>query len=337
MTPPEGARVMTVEQGLARAAEILSEATDVALAGHVNPDADALGAMLGLAGFLRSRGVQTTCSYPNEPLDPPRWADLLPGSDRLVPVKDFPKEPAVMVTCDCAAFDRLGALGHAASRAGELIWIDHHRSNDGLGTVPVIDPTASSTCEIVYRLIEAMGGGLTDDAAACLYAGLVTDTGRFQYEATTPETLRVAARLREHDFDHSRLVQALYDDNRPAYLRLLGAALARLVEIPSADLVWTYLTQADLAASGVGAPETDDLIDVIRTARGVDVAALVKQQQDGRFKVSVRSRGGHDLAAAAAAFGGGGHRLAAGYTSQHGAEETIERLVEALRGNRVGP
>ena len=81
MTPPEGARVMTVEQGLARAAEILSEATDVALAGHVNPDADALGAMLGLAGFLRSRGVQTTCSYPNEPLDPPRWADLLPGSE----------------------------------------------------------------------------------------------------------------------------------------------------------------------------------------------------------------------------------------------------------------
>jgi len=76
---------------------------------------------------------------------------------------------------------------------------------------------------------------------------------------------------------------------------------------------------------------------VIRTARGVDVAALVKQQQDGRFKVSVRSRGGHDLAAAAAAFGGGGHRLAAGYTSQHGAEETIERLVEALHGNRVGP
>ena len=337
MTLDEGARGMTVEEGLTRAAEILSGATHVALTCHLNPDADALGSMLGLADFLRSRGVETTCSFPNEPLDPPRWAALLPGSDRLVPMKNFPKEPAVMVTCDCAAFDRLGALGHAASRAGELIWIDHHRSNDGLGTVPVIDPAASSTCEIVFRLIEAMGGGLTDDAAACLYAGLVTDSGRFQYEATTPETLRVAARLREHDFDHSRLVQALYDDNRPAYLRLLGTALARLVEVPAAGLVWTYLTQADLAASGVRAAETDDLIDVIRTARGVDVAALVKQQQDGRFKVSVRSRGDHDLAAAATTFGGGGHRLAAGYTSEHGAEETIERLVEVLRGQRVEP
>src|SRR5438128_2069736 len=213
---------MTVEEGLARAAEILSGATDVALACHLNPDADALGSMLGLADFLRSRGVETTCSFPNEPLDPPRWAALLPGSDRLVPMKDFPKEPAVMITCDCAAFARLRAL-------------------------------------------------------------------------------------------------------------------ARLVEVPAAGLVWTYLTHADLAASGVRAAETDDLIDVIRTARGVDVAALVKQQQDGRFKVSVRSRGDHDLAAAATAFGGGGHRLAAGYTSEHGAEETIERLVEVLRGQRVEP
>jgi bifunctional oligoribonuclease and PAP phosphatase NrnA len=325
-----------IQDSLERAAQVLGGATDVAIACHVNPDADALGAMLGLATFLQARGVATTCSFPNEPLDPPRWASMLPGSDRLVQVRDFPNDPAVMVTCDCAAFDRLGALGNAATRAGELIWIDHHRSNDGLGTVPVIDPAASSTCELVFRLTETMGGGLSDGAAMCLYAGLVTDTGRFQYEATTPETLRVAATLREHDFDHSRLVQALYEDNRPAFLRLLGTALTRLVEVPEADLVWTYLTQADLAGAGVQASETDDLIDVIRTARGTDVAALVKQQQDGRFKVSVRSRGSHDLAAAAAAFGGGGHRLAAGYTSEHGAEETIERLVAVLRDESAG-
>jgi phosphoesterase RecJ-like protein len=99
--------------------------------------------------------------------------------------------------------------------------------------------------------------------------------------------------------------------------------------------VWTYVTQADLAAAGVGPGETDDLIDVIRTDRDVDVAALVKQQPDGRFKVSVRSRGGHDLAAVATAFGGGGHRLAAGYTSNDGPSETVERLVTALRGERV--
>jgi bifunctional oligoribonuclease and PAP phosphatase NrnA len=196
----------------------------------------------------------------------------------------------------------------------------------------VIDPHASSTCEIVFRLLGVIGGEVSDAAAMCLYAGLVTDTGRFQYEATTPATLRMAADLREHDFDHARLVQALYDDNHRDYLKLVGVALGRIAAVPDADLVWTYLTQADLRASGVHAAETDDLIDVIRTDRNADVAALVKQQKDGRFKVSMRSRGDHDLAAVAAGFGGGGHRLAAGYTSAHGPAETVERLALALKG-----
>jgi phosphoesterase RecJ-like protein len=316
---------------LRRAAEVLGVAEEVALACHLNPDADALGSMLGLSNFLRARGIATVCSFANEPFDLPRWIALLPGSDRLAPPAAFPTEPAVMVTCDCASFDRLGVLGDAASRAGELLWIDHHRSNDGFGTIRLVDPDASSTCEMVFRLIEAMGGELDADVATCLYAGLVTDTGRFQYQATTPETLRIAARLREHDFDHAKLVRAMYEDNDPGFLRLLGTALGRMTEVPEASVVWTYLTQADLLEAGVGAGDTDDVIDVLRTARDVDVAAVLKQQQDGRFKVSVRSRGGHDLSAVASAFGGGGHRLAAGYTSEHGPEGTIERLVAALR------
>ena len=321
----------------ARAAEILDAADEVALACHVNPDADALGSMLGLANFLEARGTRTIVSFPNEPLEPPRWASWLPGADRLVPPKAFPKAPPVMVTCDCASFDRLVSLGHAVTNAGEVIWIDHHRSNGGLGTVPLIDPAASSTCELVFRLIDAMGGGMNADTAICLYAGLVTDTGRFQYQATTPETLRVAAALREHDFDHSGLVQALYEDNPREYLRLVGTALGRLAYEREADLVWTYLTQADLREAGIHPSDADDLIDVIRTARDVDVAAIVKQQKDGRFKVSVRSRGGHDLAAVAAAFGGGGHRLAAGYTSAHGPSETVARLIDALKGEPAAP
>lgn len=322
---------MTEAESLQRAAEILSDADEVALACHMNPDADALGSMLGLSNHLRGRGAVTVCSYGNEPLDLPRWAALLPGTDHVIPPSTFPAEPAVMVTCDCASFDRLGVLGASASRAGELIWIDHHRSNDGYGTVRLVDPDASSTCELVFRLIETMGGGFDRDVAVCLYAGLVTDTGRFQYQATTPETLRVAAQLREHEFDHAALVRAMYEDNDPSFLRLLGTALGRMTEVPEASMVWTYITQADLAEAGVGPGDTDDVIDVIRSARDVDVAAVLKQQRDGRFKVSVRSRGGHDLSVVASSFGGGGHRLAAGYTSEHGPEGTIERLVEALR------
>jgi phosphoesterase RecJ-like protein len=321
------------EAELRRAGDVLVAATDVALACHVNPDADALGAMLGLSAFLRERGVRTVCSYGNEPLDVPRWASLLPGSDELVPPSAYPEAPDVMVTCDCASFDRLGPLGSPASRAGELVWIDHHRSNDGSGTIRLVDGDASSTCELVFRLIETMGGPIDRDVAVCLYAGLVTDTGRFQYQATTSETLRIAARLREHDFDHAALVRALYEDQEPGALRLLGVALGRMAEVSDPGVVWTYVTQADFAEARVRPGDTDDVIDVLRTARGPDVAVVLKQQRDGRFKVSMRSRGAHDLSAVAAALGGGGHRLAAGYTSEHGPQGTIDELVAALRAS----
>jgi bifunctional oligoribonuclease and PAP phosphatase NrnA len=321
---------------LRRAAEVLAGATTVAMACHVNPDADALGSMLGLSAYLRARGIETICSFPNEPLEPPRWASLLPGIERLVEASEFPREPEVMVTCDCASADRLGRLQASADRAKELIWIDHHRSNDGLGTIPLIDPDASSTCEMVFRLIRVMGGDMPDETALCLYAGLVTDTGKFQYEATRPETLRIAAELREHDFDHTGLVQALYEDNRREYLSLVGTALGRMAYEPEADLIWTYLTQSDLTGAGVHAQETDDLIDVIRTAAEADVACVVKQQEDGLFKVSLRSRGATDVGAIAAAHGGGGHRLAAGYTSDRDVAGTIEAIVTALRAGPGG-
>jgi phosphoesterase RecJ-like protein len=319
-----------------RAAEILRGADEVAIACHINPDPDALGSMLGLSAFLRTRGVSTVCSFPNQPLEVPRWLQAFETADALVEPSAFPEAPALMVTCDCASLDRLGRLAAASARAGELIWIDHHVSNEGLGTVPVIDPAASSTAEMVFRLTREIGGDLPTEAAALLYAGLVTDTGRFQYEAVQPDTLRIAADLREYGFDHARLVQILYEDNAIGYLKLVGTALERLRREADADLVWTYLTQADLAAASVDASETDDLIDVIRTAREADVAALVKQQRDGLFKVSMRSRGGHDLATVASGFGGGGHRLASGYTSVVGLAETVEQLTDALRSSNGG-
>jgi phosphoesterase RecJ-like protein len=326
-----------MQDGLRRAVQALEEATTVAIACHVNPDADALGSTLGLSNALRAGGKDTICSFPNEPFDPPRWTSMLPGGDALVPPGEFPKEPPVMVTCDVASMDRLAMLAPAAVRAKTLIWIDHHVSNQGLGTIPLIDPRASSTAELVWRLLKAMGGEIPVESAVCLYAGLVTDTGRFQYEAVTPDTLRLGAELREFPFEHTRLVQALYEDNGVPYLKLLGVALGRVALEVDADLVWTYLTQSDLVSAGVVAAETDDLIDVVRTAREADVAAVIKQQRDGRFKVSLRSRGAHDVAAVASAFGGGGHRLAAGYTSRHGLVETVERLRSALRGDPVEP
>jgi phosphoesterase RecJ-like protein len=322
-----------VDAALSRAAEALAAAPEVALACHINPDPDALGSMLALGLFLRGRGARVVCSWAQQPLDVPRWATGLDGLDLLVEPRAFPAEPALMVALDTASPDRLGGLAARALKARECVVVDHHRTNPGFGSIIVLDPDASSTCELVYRLTEHIGGDLPDGAAAWLYAGLLTDTGRFQYQATTPESLRVAAALREHEFDHARLGQLLFEDNSLGYLRALAVALARVVHLAEADLAWTYVTQADLAELGVSMGETDDLIDVVRTAREADVTCVVKQQRDGRFKVSLRSKGATDVGSVAAAFGGGGHRLAAGYTSDVGPEASVEALVEALRSD----
>lgn len=325
--------MISVATEMDRAAEALSASGRVALACHINPDADALGSMLGLAMFLHSRGKEVVCSWGNHPFTLPRWMSVLDGSGFIVDPKKFPEAPEVLVALDTAAPERLGMLVANAERAGQVIVIDHHRTNPGFGSILVLDPVASSTAELVFRLVERMGGELSDSAAACLYAGIVTDTGRFQYEATTPETLRVAAELRKHPFDHARMSQVLFEDNSLAYLRVLARALARVVHEPEADLVWTYVTQSDLGTSSMA--DTDDLIDVIRTARETDVTCVLKQQRDGRFKVSLRSRGSTDVGAAAQAFAGGGHRLAAGYTGGPGVEDTVRALVEVLRAGRT--
>ncbi len=325
------------EIALERAAGLLTAAPSVALAGHVNPDPDAIGSMLGLATFLMARGTQVVCSWPNEPFELPRWLGEFDATPPLVPIAAFPKEPAVMVALDTASPDRLAALLTNAERAGTLIVLDHHASNPGFGDVLVLDPLASSTAEIAYRLIRRVGGPIPDEAAAFLYAGVVTDTGRFMYQAVTPDTLRLGAELREYRFDHARLARALFEDASVPALHLSGIALTRVQLVESADLVWTYLSRADLAATGAHISESDDLIDAVRSAREADVACVLKEQRDGKWKVSLRSRGGHDVGALSATMGGGGHRLAAGYTSRVGLQESVAQLVAGLNGSAAAP
>jgi bifunctional oligoribonuclease and PAP phosphatase NrnA len=323
------------DEALKRAARALEEAADVVLVCHVNPDVDAMGSMLGLAGFLAERGKQVAASWPNDPRETPRWLEALPCRAHVVAPGDLPKRPEVLVTLDAAAVNRLGGLSHLLEKSATSICIDHHRTNPGFGTINLIDPDASSTAEVVVRLIERMGGTPSAEVAACLYAAMVTDTGRFMYEAATPQTLRVAAGLREEAFDHARLAQALFEDNSFGYLKVLGVALERAQLLPDARLVWTYLTRRDLEEAEVPIQETDELMDVIRTAREADVAAVLKEQRDGGFKVSLRSRGDTDVSAVAERFGGGGHRLAAGYAFDGSVEEAVKALRQALAPARA--
>jgi phosphoesterase RecJ-like protein len=316
-----------VDDLLTRAAQAIDGAGTVALACHVSPDGDALGSMLGLFHVLRAARSDVVASFPPPFLVAPHYRDL-PGLHLLTKPEDFPAEPEVMVTFDCGSLARLGGLQASAVAAHELIVLDHHVSNTRYGTINVIDPAAAASGVIVRRLVEELGLELDDASAVSLYAALVCDTGRFQYETTTPAVFDLARELIEFDVPVTRLSRQLFEEHRFAYLKLLADALERAVLDVERQFVWTIVSQDMLDRHDVTLDEVEGLIDILRRTTEAEVTCVVKEEPDGQFRVSLRSLGEVDVSAIAASHGGGGHRFAAGFESSLG----LDALVASLRG-----
>jgi phosphoesterase RecJ-like protein len=235
-----------------------------------------------------------------------------------------------MISFDSPTVDRLGLLAPNAGKARELIVIDHHPSNTGFGTVPLVDATAASTATLVEQLIARLGLAIDRDVATCLYTGLVTDTGSFRHSCTTPDVHRMAARLIAAGLRTDEIARELWDRSPFGYLKVLGAALDRCALDRDAaggrGMVWTYVPRADRAAYCLPYDEVEGIIDVVRRTDGSDVAVVLKEDDEGAWQVSTRSKGEIDVGRACTALGGGGHTLAAGYTSHEPPEPTVARF-----------
>ena len=314
---------------LASAVSAISDARSVALACHVNPDGDALGSMLGLFHVLKAAGRDVVASFSNPFVVAPHYREL-PGLDLLTVPEDFPTEPEVMVTFDCGSLNRLGDLEPAAKAARQLIVIDHHISNDRYGTINLVEPDAAASGWVVLRLVDELRLALNHEAAVCLYAALVCDTGRFQYDTTTPEVFDMARRLTEYDVPVSQLSRTLFEEHRFAYLKLLAEALENAELVREQRFVWTAITQEMLHRHDVSMEEIEGLIDILRRASEAEVTCVLKEEEDGNVRVSLRSLGDTDVCRIAEAHGGGGHRFAAGFTSELDIPTVVARIRAAL-------
>lgn len=331
------------EESWTRAIELIESADDVALACHVDPDGDALGSMLAMQRFLRSRGVRVIASWGatggdgQDPalLVPPQYT-FLPGLEDLTPAAEFPERPGLFIAFDTGSADRLGSLRDTADRAEAVIVIDHHASGTAFGDVRLVDGQAAATAVLVDELIRRMGGELDREMAACLYVGLVTDTGRFQHPSTTPEVMQLGARLISYDIDHTGINRRVWETHSFGYLKVLGRAMERAVLVAEAGMAWTAVLQSDLDDLGVTLAETEGLIDVLRAVEAAECVCVAKEQVDGSWKISLRSKGGVDVGRAAADLGGGGHTFASGLSATGPLDEVIERVCAALEPARVG-
>lgn len=312
------------------AVRIIRESGTVGLASHVNPDGDGVGSLLAMTAVLLRLGKEVHASLPEPSQYPPQYL-FLPGGDLLSRPDDMPGGMDLFVALDCSNLERLGRLRSRAEEARLVINLDHHEDNQFFAHLNLVDPEASSTSELVYRLMRRAGWEITPDVATCLYTGLVTDTGRFQHRNTGPRALAVASDLAAAGADLPLISREVYENQSLAYTRLLGRALQRAEVLEDLGLVYSYITQKDLLDTGASLPETEDLIDHLRSVRGTRMAALFKELDDGRVRVSLRSRNGVEVGPIARSLGGGGHANAAGYTSETDIEGSLARLMEILR------
>jgi phosphoesterase RecJ-like protein len=294
---------------------------------HENPDGDALGSLRGMQLILEQLGKDSVMfmSANQFPL-PYEYQRMALGNVLHEVPADL--DDRVVVFLDCGNIDRMPVDFLHESHL-HVLNIDHHHDNTRFGTVNLVVGHASCTGEILWDLSKDLGVELTPELAESLYIALVTDTGKFMFENTTPKAHEMAADLIEAGVQPQEAHRKLYEGLPFARLELLSRALNAVQRFDGGQLTLTHLTREDFSHSGAVESDSEGVVDHLRGVEGTVVAALVREllEVEGRRKVSLRATDKSvDVSIIARGFGGGGHRQAAGFTTDVPLDEVIERL-----------
>jgi phosphoesterase RecJ-like protein len=312
----------------------LRAAEKLLLTTHENPDGDALGSLLAMDKILKQLG-KDTLMYMSPDEFPLPWEYRGLEFEGLVgePPEDIAERTIVFL--DCGNIDRM-PVDFLQTGGLHILNIDHHHDNTRFGTVNLVCPIASSTAEMVWRLTKELDVEVTPEIAEALYVGLVTDTGRFSYENTSPAAHQMAAELIEAGVEPHRVYRQLYEGLPFTRLQLLQRALASVERYDDGVITVAHLTKNDYEQTGALEPDSEGVVDHMRAVEGTRVAVLVREllsdDRDGMRKVSLRATDGSvDVSRVARAFGGGGHPQAAGFSTAVPYPELVGQLREHVR------
>ncbi|MDO8848366.1 MAG: DHHA1 domain-containing protein [Coriobacteriia bacterium] len=317
---------------LQAAAAILRDAPHVVIGSHVDPDGDAIGSSLGLAFALDQLGVPVTLVLGSGSRCPATYA-FLPGSERLGAPPAEVDGPYVFAALDSPDVSRLGAGTDLAKRADSLLLIDHHPDATRLQPADVLDSSAAATGMLVWQLLSHLGATPDERIATCLYTATLTDTGRFSYSNTTPDTLRAAADMADAGAHPNDIYSAVYENRSAGAQMLVGRTLARVTIANGGHVAYSWITEDDFADTGALPEESENLIDFVRALGGVDVVFLAKVNGT-TVRGNLRSKSDTDVSAVARMLGGGGHRAAAGFTLEGDLDTLLARLLPLLPGGQ---
>ena len=306
--------------------DVLQERKTIALGGHVHPDGDCVGSNLGLYIYLQEQ-------YPDREIDVyleevPEAYGMIHRADEVKHCIPADKQYDLFICLDCGDAARLGFSEPLFRAAGHTLCIDHHVSNQAFADENYIDSEASSTAEMVYRLLDKEKINL--HTAEALYMGIIHDTGVFQYSCTSPETMEIAAELMRKGIDGNEIIDKTYYEKTYIQNQILGRALLESILILDKQCIVSSVSKGEMEFYRAKPSDLEGIVSQLRLTQGVEVAIFMYELDTQQFKVSLRSKGKVDVSTVAQYFGGGGHKRAAGFTMKGTSHDVINNVCAQL-------
>lgn len=312
--------------------DLINSAQHPLILTHLNPDGDAIGSLLAVWHMLQNHGK---CALAIALPPVPVYCSWLPGAERIIQYHHdmpLPDDIDLVILVDTATLNRAGLVYDEHRSLFEhlpLLIIDHHITNNGAGTLDLIQPQAASTCELLYALFTAMDVHVTPAMATCLLMGLMTDTQSFQTNSTTSAALHTAADLVNAGADRRGIVHTVYNALPAKSASLLGMGLTTLCF--EQGVAWATVTQAMLLETGTNDEAAEEVIRILQQIGEAHAVVLFKERYDKTTKISLRSQPPIDVAQFAQHWGGGGHSQAAGATLLCSPQSAIAEVIPKLQ------
>ncbi len=313
---------------LDRIAGAIAISGNIAILPHVAADGDALGSSFALALALTGIGKKVSVLLEE---DIPHIYGFLHGASLSEVYTKESKHYNTVIAIDCGDIGRLGCRKEIFDCAEITANIDHHPTNTGFAIYNYLDTNASATAEIIYKLLEQLDIIPGKEVATCLYVGIATDTGCFRYSNTTSHAHIIAAELIKLGVDVADVSQNVFDTTSYEKVRLIGAAIHSLELFENGKVAIMALPNELFKKTGAKEEDCDGIINTARNIRGVEVAVMLRQWDNGEFKVNLRSNSMVDVSTIASRYSGGGHKKAAGYNTEGTLEQVKTKLLADIK------
>ena len=308
----------------------IAQAENIIVFSHVSPDGDTLGSNLAISLMIEK--------YFNKKVDStyvgvlPSLYSYMPDFERFIDVQtiDKTKKYDLAIAVDVASKDRMVSGTILFDNAKFKVNIDHHKTNVGYADINIIDGDAACVGIILYRIFKTWNLEIPTDVARCIYTSLLTDTGGFKYENTTPETFMLAADLVALGVSPTFEFRSCYETKPQSMVQFQAYVVSNATFYNSGKIAFAKITRGDMSKFGATDDYTEGIVEVLRTSKNVEIAAILKETKEGYTKVSLRSKT-VDVTPIVIDFGGGGHTFAAGCTIKKPIAIAFDKLLKRVQ------